>query len=111
MFIITQRDPHRKGLMINRDIELGYGTVTKTAMQDRALTLQAKGIYAYICSFAGGKDEAWPSLSKMCYDLGVSRQTLQKHIRLLVDNEYIEKAQYYYKETGQFSSTHYTILK
>ena len=57
---------------MNRDIELGYGTVSKITMQDRKLSIEAKAIYAYLCSFSGGKDEAWPSISKMCYDLDVS---------------------------------------
>ena len=97
--------------MINRDIELGYGTVTKQAMQDRNLTIEAKAIYAYLCSFAGGKDEAWPSISKMCYDLNISENRMRKHINLLIDNEYIERHRRRFTNSKQWASNVYEILR
>ena len=97
--------------MINRNIELGYGTVTKEAMQDRNLSIEAKGIFAYLCSFAGGKDEAYPSVSKMCFDLCIEERRLRKHMKLLIEHEYIEIDKYRYKKTQQFANNHYNILK
>jgi hypothetical protein len=97
--------------MIQRNIELGYGIVTKDAMQDRNLTIEAKAIYSYLCSFAGGKDEAWPSIDKMCYDFQIEKRRLRKHIKVLVDNEYIEIEKYRYTKTSQFANNHYIILK
>ena len=97
--------------MIERNVELGYGTVTKESMQDRNLTIGSKAVYAYLCSFAGGKDEAYPSLSKMSYDLNTSRRTLQTHIKCLVENEYIEIEKYRYSKSQQFANNHYILLK
>lgn len=97
--------------MIERDISKGYGRVTKVTMQDRNLTIQAKGIYAYLCSFAGGKDEAHPTLSRMSYDLKMDRKTIQKHIKLLVEHEYIEINHKCYSQSKQFAPNYYTILK
>ena len=97
--------------MIQRNVELGYGTVTKDSMQDRQLTIEAKAIYAYLCSFAGGKDEAWPSISKMCYDLQIEERRLRKHMKILVENEYIEIDKYRYSKSQQFANNHYVILK
>ena len=97
--------------MIQRNIELGYGIVTKDAMQDKNLTIEAKAIYAYLCSFAGGKNEAHPSISKMCYDLCIDVKRFRKHIKLLIDNEYIDIDKYRYVKTQQFANNHYRILK
>lgn len=97
--------------MRDRDISKGYGMVTKVAMQDRELPIQAKGIYAYMCSFAGGKDEAHPSLSRITYDLDMDRKTVQKHIKTLVDKGYIEVDRGRYVESKKFAPNYYTILK
>lgn len=97
--------------MMQRSVELGYGTVTKCAMQDRELTIESKAIYAYLCSFAGGKDEAWPSVNKMCYDLCIEERRLRKHMKILVENEYVEIEKYRYSKTSQFANNHYVILK
>ena len=97
--------------MIQRKIETGYGTVTKVAMQDICLTIEAKAIYAYLCSFAGGKDEAWPSVSKMAYDLGVSEPRLRKHLNLLIEHKYIERYRRRYSNSKQWANNVYVILK
>ena len=97
--------------MIQRNVELGYGTVTKEAMQDKLLSIEAKAIYAYLCSFAGGKDEAWPSVSKMCYDLKISKDRFYRHVKCLIINDYIEVKKSYYSNSGKWANNLYTILK
>ena len=97
--------------MISRNIELGYGTVTKEAMQDRELSIEAKAIYAYLCSFAGGKDEAWPSVSKICYDLNISEKRMRKHLNLLITNEYIDRYRRRFDKSKQWASNVYEILR
>ncbi len=96
--------------MIQRGIEIGYGTVTKEAMQDRNLTIEAKAIYAYLCSYAGGKDEAYPGINKICYDLGINVKRFRKHMQLLIDNDYITIDKYRYTN-GKYASNHYYINK
>lgn len=95
--------------MIQREIELGYGTITKQAMQDQKLTIEAKAIYAYLCSFAGGKDEAWPSISRICYDLKISENRLRKHMNLLIQEDYITRYRRRFSDTNQWASNVYTI--
>jgi len=97
--------------MINRNIELGYGTVTKDAMQDRTLTIEAKAIYAYLCSFAGGKDEAWPSIKKICYDLVISENRMRKHLNVLISTGYIERSRRRFANSKQWASNVYEILQ
>lgn len=85
----------------------GYGTVPKMVMKDEDLTIEAKGIYAYLCSYAGAGETAFPSVSLMCKDLGISDNRLYKHRKLLVDKGYlrIERERL---ENG-FSKNIYTI--
>lgn len=97
--------------MIQRNIENGYGTVTKAAMLDQNLTIEAKAIYAYLCSFAGGKDNAWPSVSRICYDLKISENRFHKHIKHLINNEYIKKTRQRWSDSKQFAGNIYRILK
>lgn len=97
--------------MIQRNIELGYGTVTKEAMMDKKLSIEAKAIYAYLCSYCGGKDEAFPGISKICFDLSITDQRLRRHMKQLIDEEYIAVTQYRYTGSSKFAHNHYTILK
>ena len=43
----------------------GYGIVAKFVMRDKNLSVEAKAIYAYICSFAGSGTTAFPSAELM----------------------------------------------
>lgn len=94
-----------KGLPINSK---GYGTIPKLVMQDRRLNIVSKAIYAYLNSFAGAGDSCFPSLVKMSYDLCISKGTLQKYLKELVDYGYIEVEQI--KINGKFASNVYTLL-
>lgn len=87
----------------------GYGLSPKMVMRDRNLTIEAKGIYAYMSSFAGnGVDEVFPSMALMAEDLGISEERVRKHRKLLEKHGYIEvtkdKA-----EQGKFARNIYTI--
>lgn len=96
--------------MIQREIEKGYGIVTKEAMQDPDLTIEAKAIYAYLCSYAGGKDEAYPSQSKICFDLKINIKRFKKHLQYLLDYEYVKIDNNRYTN-GTYASNSYTILR
>lgn len=85
--------------MINKDNEeqeklegimsQGYGIVPKLVMRDTDIDAEAKAIYAYLCSFAGNKDTAFPSVSLMCHDLGFSERRFYKYRKQLIEKEYI----------------------
>ena len=68
----------------------GYGNIPKLVMKDEQLTIEAKAIYAYFCSYAGGgTSEVFPSIDLICKDLGISENRLFKHRKLLVERGYI----------------------
>jgi len=77
---------HPKGSIYSK----GYGMVAKQAMQDPVLSIEAKAIYAYICSYAGSGETAFPSVKKMCYDLHISKDRYYNHVKLLIDQGYIK---------------------
>lgn len=84
----------------------GYGFIPKTTMVSN-LSLQAKGVYAYLCSFSGRGNDVFPSRKKMCYDLNISNDSLGKYLKELKDNNYIEIKQE--KEAGKFKNNIYKI--
>ncbi len=87
----------------------GYGIIPKLVMQDQRLTRDAKCIYAYFKSFAGGGDTAFPSVSKICADLGYKKQdTYRKHFKLLKECGYVSVYQAK-NDKNQFSHNVYTM--
>lgn len=86
----------------------GYGIVPKLVMKDKELTAEAKAVYAYLCSYAGSGESAFPSMELMSEDLGMSLKRLRKHRDLLTDRGYIVIT----KETGAgfFKRNVYTLV-
>lgn len=93
-----------KGVPIN---SRGFGTISKLVMQDRNLHITAKALYAYLNSYSGSGDVCFPSVKKICYDLNISRDTLNKYLNQLMDFGYIVKEQV--REQGKFSHNTYVI--
>lgn len=93
-----------QGFQINSK---GFGIISKLAMQDQNLHIEAKAIYADFNSFAGSGNCCFPSRKKICCDLGISNNRLSKYIKQLVENGYITIKQV--KENGKFSHNVYTI--
>jgi hypothetical protein len=48
-------------------------------------------MYAYLCSYSGGGNEAYPSVSRMVSDLCISEGRFYKHFNLLVTYGYVRK--------------------
>ena len=86
---------------------LGYGTIAKAPMLDGRLSLKAKGIYAYFCSFAGSGNSAFPKLSNILYHLQISENTYYKYYGELVKFNYVSPIQRNIK--GKFSVNDYYI--
>lgn len=63
----------------------GYGILPKTVMLCTELTIEAKAIYAYFCSYAGNGNDAFPSRDRIIADLTISKDTYYKHFNYLVD--------------------------
>lgn len=85
----------------------GYGSIPKMVMLDQELDIKAKAVYAYFCSYTGAGDSCFPSRSKICGDLKISKDSLSKYIKQLADNGYLVTEQV--KENGRFSHNVYTL--
>lgn len=89
----------------------GFGIIPKLVMQDRRLTRDAKAIYAYFKSFAGAGNTAFPSIKKICYDLGFGKEeTYRKHFNLLKKYDYI-KVQQERNKKGRWGRNIYTLIE
>ena len=71
----------------------GYGQIPKIVMCDKRLSVTAKAIYAYLCSYAGGGNQAFPGSAKICEDLGITKDTFFKHFNQIEDAGYITRIQ------------------
>lgn len=88
----------------------GFGIIPKLAMLDRELTIEAKAIYSYFCSYAGAGTTAFPSREKICKDLGIGKNRYYKHFNLLKELGYI-KVKQVKKEDSKFSHNIYTLVE
>ena len=90
----------------------GFGIFPKIVSKDRRLTIEAKSIYAYICSYAGSGNTAFPSVSKITYDLVISEDRFYRHQKLLVVYGYISVDKVRSEEKGKkgrFEHNIYTL--
>lgn len=67
----------------------GYGDIPRSVMQDDRMDIKAKAVYAYFASYAGSGKAAFPGVSQIVADLGVSKSTYQKAMRILQELGYI----------------------
>ena len=86
----------------------GYGTIPKLVMQHENLSIEAKAIYAYLASFAGAGDTAYPSVSIMCKHLGISKDRFYRHRKALLENDFIRITQH--QNEGGWSNNLYTVV-
>ena len=99
--------PSADGTMVEIKSQ-GYGTIPKFAMLDNRLTVSAKAIYAYLCSYAGAGNTAYPKRDTILTELGVNTQKYYQHFRLLVGLGYITPTQGTNKG-GQFGSSTFLL--
>ena len=86
----------------------GFGTIPKLVMQDKRLTVEAKAIYAYFCSYAGAGQTAFPSRDKIVSDLGMGAKRYYKHFDLLKRYGYIKAEQRH--RNGRLQRNIYTLM-
>lgn len=84
-----------------------YGVVFQDVTRNNKLTPAAKGLYAYLASFCGDKDECFPSVDLILREMGFSRDTFYKHINALVAAGVVKKEQF--NNNGRFGRTVYRI--
>ena len=71
----------------------GFGIIPKLVMRDREITCGAKALYAYICSYAGNGETAWPGRELICKDLNISKNTYNSYLNELKTRDYIRTQQ------------------
>ena len=88
----------------------GYGIIPKIPMQDKRLTAESKGLYAYFRSYAGKGTTAFPSRSKIIDDMQMSKHRYYKCLNLLVQHGYL-KVEMTTDANGRFKRNVYTLLE
>jgi uncharacterized phage protein (TIGR02220 family) len=87
----------------------GYGIIPKLAMKDARLSIEAKAIYAYLSSYCGAGNIAFPSVELICHDLNISEKRFNKYKKQLVDCGYIVIERQ--RLNSGFSNNIYTLPK
>lgn len=71
-------------------LKSGFGMVQKSAMKLKGISVFAKAVYCLLMSYAGTDEECYPSLKTICEDLDISKPTVIKSLRELIDVGLIE---------------------
>ncbi|WP_158554272.1 conserved phage C-terminal domain-containing protein [Macrococcoides goetzii] len=87
--------------------EQRYGVVFQSVMRNPDLDIEAKGLYAYLSSFAGKSNTAFPSVDLICHELNISDKRFKKYRKQLEEMQLIEVKRNR-KDKG-FSNNIYTL--
>lgn len=85
----------------------GFGIVPKKVMQDPTLSLQAKGLFSYLTTYANKDGDCFPSRDLMCSHLNIGKDTITKYLKELKGAGYLEVEQV--KENGKFAHNIYHL--
>ena len=88
----------------------GFGILPKYVMLDPDLSIEAKTIYAYFCSFAGNGSTTFPGRDKILSDLPMSKDAYYKHFRQLTDQDYISVEQQGGNSGAVYGKNIYTLV-
>ena len=91
--IVSKRVVKKDTLKLEGIYSQGYGIIAKMVMRDKRLSIEAKAIYSYLCSFCGKGETAFPSVELQLSELGVSENRYRKHRKQLIDLGYIRVEQ------------------
>lgn len=91
-----------------RDKPAAYGRIPRAVMVDQSLSIKAKGLYAYLCAYAGTAGRAFPQKRDMLFHLGISEPTCRKACGQLRDAGYLAAAQR--RESGRFAVNDYVLV-
>ncbi|MBV4417168.1 helix-turn-helix domain-containing protein [Clostridium tyrobutyricum] len=72
--------------------EEGYGFVAKKVMKDKNISVGARCLYAYLCTYVdskSGSTNSFPGREKICYELKINKNTFTKYKNELTENGYI----------------------
>jgi hypothetical protein len=60
-------------------------------MRNPNLSVEAKGIYAYLAAFAGADRKCYPTIKLICNELKISKTRFYSHMQCLIDYGIVEK--------------------
>jgi hypothetical protein len=83
--------------------------IPKLVMIDKDLDTTDKALYALLCSYAGNSTEAYPSVSRICGDLNIHKDTFYRHLKNLIKKDYIRKKKNL-DENKKFANNIYEIV-
>ena len=86
----------------------GFGIIPKSLMQNPNLSIEAKGIFCYLTTYANTDMIAFPSRDLICTHLGISKNRYTKYMGELKEKGYIEVTQV--KEDNKFSHNIYKLI-
>lgn len=75
----------------------GFGIIPKAVMHDTELSIEAKTIYSYFCSFAGNGTTAFPSRDTILFHLKMTKDYYYKNFRQLEEQGFLRV-----ERTGSF---------
>ena len=87
----------------------GFGIIPKYVMIDQDLTIGAKSLYAYFCSYAGSGNSTFPSREKILADLKIGKRAYYNDLNLLTEQGYIKVEQKKHSN-NQFNNNIYTLI-
>jgi len=67
----------------------GYGIIFKSLTRNPNIDIEAKGLFSYLTTYAGSKDNAYPSVDLICHELNISTKRFQKYRKQLVEAGYL----------------------
>lgn len=77
---------------INPRLIKGFGQVSIDVMRDPELSLKDKGLYAYLCTFAGSQtNELIVSVYRMADECGTSPSSIKRSIEILQSKGIIDR--------------------
>lgn len=71
--------------------QISFGIVTKDIMTDPELSLQAKGLYAILCTYANKQRQCYPSLNTLSDISNKSVSQVSAYIKELKNKGYITR--------------------
>lgn len=86
-----------------------FGVVPTLAILDKSITHAELRVFSLLCSYADKHGECFPSQNTMCEQLGVNRQTMNKHMQALVKHGWVTSTPRHRSDGSQRSNLYRVI--
>jgi len=68
-----------------------YGLVNENILKNPGLSIQAKALYAVLCTYADTNRKCYPSINTLSNNLNKSKIQIRRYLRELKQNNYLKK--------------------